>query len=82
MSKFYTPEVHANMTHKYDMLKGCINRMFVTDSPNEIEDLLKNAILDLTDIYNANHERVLEQRYGDKETRAENHRKNLENMFR
>lgn len=81
MSKFYTEQKHKENMNNVDMLKGCINRMCVTDDVEECDRMFSSAILDLAECYQTNKERILEKRYGDKETREENHRKALDLLF-
>ena len=81
MAKFYTEQKHRETMNKVDMLKGCINRICVTDDLDECDKLLSAAMCQLSDIYQTNKEKLLERKYGDKETREANHKKMLDEMF-
>jgi len=60
-SKFYTEQKHRETMNSVDMLKGSINRMCVTNDLNELRDRLTSAMLGLTDLYNVNHQKLLER---------------------
>lgn len=81
MAKFYTNEKHKEIVNKGDMLKGCVNRMCVSNNIDEINRMLTASILYLTEIYNVNKERVLEELYGDKEIRELNFKNQIIEMF-
>lgn len=44
--------------NEYDMLKGCINRLFVTDSKEELFRLYHSAIVYLTKIHQYHYIRL------------------------
>jgi hypothetical protein len=60
-SKFYTEQKHRETMNSVDMLVGSINRMCVTNDLNELRDRLTSAMLSLTDLYNVNHQKLLER---------------------
>lgn len=82
MAKFYTEEMRKHTRNQADMLKGSVNRICVTDDIDELSRLLTSAILDLTELYHINKERILEQLYGDKETRKKELEKLSEEIFK
>lgn len=53
--------------NKADMLEGCINRMCVVDSQNELINLYAYLNLYATDLYRLNRERLYIVEYGDQE---------------
>lgn len=59
-NKFYTAQKHKETMNSVDMLEGSINRMCVTDDMNELRERYTSAMLSLTDLYNVNHQKLLE----------------------
>lgn len=51
---------YISIKNEYDMLKGNINRMFVSDDIDEVISMYEFAKKRLERIFSANHERVLE----------------------
>ncbi len=46
-------EIERTMHNEYDMLKGCINRMFITDNQEELpklRDFAKNYVVHLFEL--------------------------------
>lgn len=64
-NKFYTEQKHKETMNSVDMLKGSINRMCVTDDLNELRERFTSAMLSLTDLYNVNHQKLLERFFQD-----------------
>lgn len=60
-NKFYTAQKHKETMNSVDMLEGSINRMCVTDDMNELRECYTSAMLSLTDLYNVNHQKLLER---------------------
>lgn len=54
---------HNEANNEYDMLKGCINRMFITDSFEELNTLCSSAIIYLSDIYKHNYSRLQKEEF-------------------
>ena len=52
---------YQEASNEYDMLKGCINRMFVTDDKEELPDLYGGAIYHLGQIYRYGEKRFSER---------------------
>jgi len=46
-----------------DMLQGCINRMYVTDSPEEIISMIRSAVHHIYEIAEANMMRLEPEKY-------------------
>lgn len=78
---FYTQQKHRETMNEVDMLRGNINRMCVTDDLDELDRMLTVAMCRLSNLYTVNRERILEQKYGDKETREKIHKENVKKMF-
>lgn len=55
---------HAS--NEYDMLKGCVNRLFVTDDIDELPRLYRGAIYHLGEIYEYGLERLREKETAEK----------------
>lgn len=51
---------YQSASNEYDMLKGCINRMFVTDDKEELPKLYGGAIYHLGQIYKYGEKRLEE----------------------
>lgn len=49
---------YQEASNDYDMLEGCINRMFVTDDIKEMPHLYAGAVYHLGDIYKYGMERL------------------------
>ena len=49
---------YQEASNEYDMLKGCINRIFVTDDKEELPKLYGGAIYHLGQIYRYGEERL------------------------
>lgn len=49
---------YKEASNDYDMLKGCVNRIFVTDDINELPHLYASAVYHLGDIYKYGMERL------------------------
>ena len=64
-NKFYTEQKHKETMNAVDMLKGTINRMCVTDDMDELRERLTSAMLSLIDLYNVNHQKLLERFFYD-----------------
>lgn len=64
-NKFYTEQKHRETMNSVDMLKGSINRMCVTDDLNELRERFTSAMLSLADLYNVNHQKLLERFFQD-----------------
>lgn len=64
-NKFYTEQKHKETMNSVDMLKGTINRMCVTDDMDELRERLTSAMLSLIDLYNVNHQKLLERFFQD-----------------
>ena len=54
--------------NKVDMLKGCKNRMCITDDREELARLYMSLTLYAADLYRLNHERLFIAEYGDDES--------------
>ena len=48
---------YQEASNEYDMLKGCINRIFVTDDKEELPSLYGGAIYHLGQIYKYGEQR-------------------------
>lgn len=49
---------YQEASNDYDMLKGCVNRIFVTDDMEELPHLYAGAVYHLGDIYKYGMERL------------------------
>lgn len=49
---------YQEASNDYDMLRGCVNRIFVTDDINELPRLYASAVYHLGDIYKYGMERL------------------------
>lgn len=63
--KFYTEKKHRETMNSVDLLKGCINRMCVTDDLDELDKRFIGAVCMLSDLYAVNKKRIAERKYGD-----------------
>lgn len=59
--KFYTELKHRETMNSVDMLKGCINRMCVTDDFDELRRMLTSAMCSLSDLYSVNRKKLFER---------------------
>lgn len=60
--KFYTEQKHKETMNSVDMLKGCINRMCVTDDFDELRRMLTSAMCGLSDLYVVNKKKLSERK--------------------
>ncbi len=59
--KFYTEQKHRETMNSVDMLKGCINRMCVTDDFDELRRMLTSAMCILSDLYVIERKKLTER---------------------
>lgn len=60
-NKFYTEQKHKETMNSVDMLKGCINRMCVTDDMDELRRCLTSSMCSLSELYVVNRQKLLER---------------------
>lgn len=51
--------LNSEIRNEYDMLRGNINRMFICDDINELDDMLRFAKIRIERLYKYHHERII-----------------------